>query len=192
MIRLLCLFIVLGLVTTQVACGQDVGFLQDVATRLNQERIRHRLKPLKYNKTLEKSAQAHAEWMARNQRMEHLEEAPASLEEHKTSNQHPANRIINAGFFSWDDLFVVETGANGHAVNPRPNTNDRVGEIIAKGAGAGAGHPATQPPSIVPGWMNSPGHRKTILMPQYQEFGIGTSCIGNDTYWCVVFAKPKT
>ena len=39
--------------------------------------------------------------------------------------------------------------------------------------------------------MNSPGHRKTILMPQYQEFGIGTSCIGNDTYWCVVFAKPK-
>ena len=189
MSRLLCLVIVLVLVTTQVACGQDVGFLKDVATRLNQERIRHRLKPLKYNKTLEKSAQAHAEWMARNQRMEHLEEAPASLEEHKTSNQHPANRIINAGYFSWDDLFVVETGANGHAVNPRPDTNDRVGEIIAKGAGAG--HPATQPPSIVPGWMNSPGHRKTILMPQYQEFGIGTSCTGNDTYWCVVFAKPK-
>ena len=190
MSRLLCLFIVLVLVTTQVTCGQDVGFLKDVANRLNQERIRHRLKPLKYNKTLEKSAQAHAEWMARNQRMEHLEEAPASLEEHKTSNQHPANRIINAGYFSWDDLFVVETGANGHAVNPRPDTNDRVGEIIAKGAGAG--HPATQPSSIVPGWMNSPGHRKTILMPQYQEFGIGTSCIGNDTYWCVVFAKPKT
>ena len=187
--RLLCLFIALTLITTHTAFGQDVAFVKDVANRLNKERTQKGLKPLKYNKTLEKSAQAHAEWMARNQRMEHLEEAPASLEEHKTCNQHPANRIINAGYFSWDDLFVVETGANGHVVHPKPDTNDRVGEIIAKGANAG--HPATQPPSIVPGWMNSPGHRKTILTPQYEEFGVGTACIGDDTYWCVVFAKPK-
>jgi uncharacterized protein YkwD len=39
--------------------------------------------------------------------------------------------------------------------------------------------------------MNSPGHRTAILTPQYEEFGIGTACIGDDTYWCVVFAKPK-
>ena len=187
--RLLCLFIALALITTHTAFGQDVAFVKDVANRLNKERTQKRLKPLKYNKTLERSAQAHAEWMARNQRMEHLEEAPASLEEHKTCSQHPANRIINAGYFSWDDLFVVETGNNGYVVHPKPDTNDRVGEIIAKGANAG--HPATQPPSIVPGWMNSPGHRKTILTPQYQEFGVGTACIGDDTYWCVVFAKPK-
>ena len=31
----------------------------------------------------------------------------------------------------------------------------------------------------------------TILTPQFQEFGIGTACIGDDTYWCAVFGKPK-
>ena len=182
---MLCL---LFAVTAQVAYGQNVPFVQDVAVRLNKERVQHRLKPLKYNKTLEKAAQAHAEWMARVQKMEHLEEAPGSLEQHKTCNQYPAHRAINAGYFKWDDLFFVETGSSGYVVHPKPGTNESVGEIIAKGANAG--HPATQPPIIVPGWMNSPGHRKEILTAHYQEMGIGTARINNDTYWCVVFGKP--
>lgn len=171
------------------AVGKDFEFVQDVANRLNAERAKKGLSRLKYNETVAKAAQSQAEWMARNQKMEHLRPGPKSLEEHKTCNEHPANRIINAGYFTWDDLFVVETRTDGHVVNPRPDTDERVGEIIAKGANAG--HPATQPPQIVPGWMNSPGHRKTILTPQYEEFGVGCACIGNDTYWCVVFAKPK-
>lgn len=169
--------------------AQDAPFVRDVAQRLNAQRVQHRLKPLLYSKTLEKPAQAHAEWMARNQKMEHLEEAPRSLDEYRTCNEHPANRVVNAGYFKWDDLFRVETTATGAVVHPKPIANEWVGEIIAKGANAG--HPATQPATIVPGWMNSPGHRKTILTPQFQEFGIGTACIGNDTYWCVVFGKPK-
>lgn len=183
----LILFLLLA-VTTQAASGQNVAFVQDVATRLNNERVRHRLQPLKYNETLAKAAQAHAEWMARIQKMEHLEEAPGSLEQHKTCNQYPANRVINAGYFSWDDLFFVETRNNGYVVHPKPDTNESVGEIIAKGANAGP--PATQPATIVPGWMNSPGHRKEILTAHYEEMGIGTACINNDTYWCVVFGKP--
>ena len=172
------------------AVGKDFEFVQNVANRINGERAKKGLSRLKYNETLAKAAQSQAEWMARAQKMEHLRPAPKSLEEHKTCNEHPANRIINAGYFTWDDLFVVETRPNGYVVNPRPDTDSRVGEIIAKGANAG--HPATQPPQIVPGWMNSPGHRKTILTPQFEEFGVGCACIGNDTYWCVVFAKPKS
>jgi uncharacterized protein YkwD len=171
------------------AVAQDVQFLRDVARRLNVERMRHGLKPLTYDKTLEKAAQAHAEWMARNQKMEHLEESPRSLDEQRTCNEHPANRVVNAGYFRWDDLFTVEARADGAVVHPTPAANGAVGEIIAKGANAG--HPAMQPATIVPGWMNSPGHRKTILTPTFQEFGIGTACIGNDTYWCVVFGKPN-
>jgi len=170
--------------------AQDVQFLRDVAQRLNAQRVQHGLKAVTYNKTLEKAAQAHAEWMARHQRMEHLEEAPRSLDEQRTCNQHPANRVINAGYFRWDDLFTVETRPDGAVVHPKPAANERVGEIIAKGANAG--HPATQPGTIVPGWMNSPGHKKTILTPSFREFGIGTACIGNDTYWCVVFGVPRT
>lgn len=164
-------------------------FVQDVANRINAERAKQGLGRLAYNDTLAKAAQSQAEWMARNRTMEHLQPAPKSLEEHKTCNEHPANRIINAGYFSWDDLFSVENRADGQVVHPRPDTNDRVGEIIAKGANAG--HPATQPPQIVPGWMNSPGHRKTILTPSFEEFGVGCASIDDDTYWCVVFAKPK-
>lgn len=171
------------------AAAQEASFVRDVAQRLNQQRVQHRLKPLNYNGTLEKAAQQHAEWMARNRRMEHLEEPPRSLDEQRTCNQHPANRVVNAGYFRWDDLFRVETRPDGAVVHPKPAANEAVGEIIAKGANAG--HPATQPGTIVPGWINSAGHRKTILTPQFREFGIGTACIGDDTYWCVVFAKPQ-
>jgi len=177
------------LLLVNASIAQEASFVRDVAERLNGQRIQHRLKPLAYSKTLEKAAQAHAEWMARNQKMEHLEEAPKSLEEHRTFNHHPANRVVNAGYFNWDDLFLVERTPTGAVVHPKPGANQWVGEIIAKGANAG--HPATQPQSIVPGWMNSPGHRATILTPQFQEFGVGTACIGNDTNWCVVFGKKK-
>jgi len=171
------------------AVAQEASFVRDVAQRLNQQRVQHRLQPLTYDGTLEKAAQAHAEWMARNHKMQHLQDAPRSLDEHRTCSQHPANRVVNAGYFGWDDLFRVETTQTGAVVHPKPGANQWVGEIIAEALNAG--HPATQPPTLVPGWMNSPGHRKTILTPQFREFGIGTACIGNDTYWCVVFAKPK-
>jgi uncharacterized protein YkwD len=105
--------------------------------------------------------------------MEHLQDAPRSLDEHRTCNQHTANRVVNAGYFTWDDLFFIESQPNGAVVDPKPAANKLAGEIIAKGAHAG--HPATQPPKIVPGWMNSPCHRKTILTPHYREFGIGTA-----------------
>jgi len=69
--------------------AQNVGFVQDGAKRINNERQQKGLKPLKYNATLAKAAQFHAEWMARNQTMEHLEEAPTNLEEYRTGNHHP-------------------------------------------------------------------------------------------------------
>ena len=74
-------------------------------------------------------------------------------------------------------------------VHAKEDANGYVGEIIA--AGWNAGHPATQPPTVVPGWMNSPGHRKEILTAHYQEMGIGTAVKDNNTFWCVVFGRPK-
>ena len=181
-------FLVLHFLST-ASLAQEAPFVRDVAQRLNQQRVQHGLKPVTYSKTLEKAAQAHAEWMARSHKMEHLQEAPRSVEEHRTTNHHPVNRVINAGYFKWDDLFWAEMTDTGAVVHVKPIANEWVGEIIAEALNAG--HPATQPPKLVPGWMNSPGHRATILTPQFQEFGIGTACIGDDTYWCVVFGKPK-
>lgn len=170
------------------ATAQDAAFVRDVAGRLNAERAQRGLEPLRYDRKLEQAAQAHAEWMARSRRMEHLEEAPRSLDEQRSCNHHPVNRLINAGYLRWDDVFTVEPRPDGAVVHPRPAAHDGVGEIIAKGTNAG--HPATQPGTVVPGWMHSPGHRKTILTPAFRAFGIGTACIDGDTYWCVVFATP--
>jgi len=183
------ILILIAFVSPLPAVAQEAVVIRDVYQRINAERVRNRLKPLKYNKTLEKAAQFHADWMAHNQKMEHLEEAPKNLDEHKTGNHHPVNRAINAGYIQWDDIFTLENHPEGQIVHAKEEANDYVGEIIA--AGWNAGHPATQPPTVVPGWMNSPGHRKEILTAHYLEMGIGIAGNGNNTFWCVVFGRPK-
>lgn len=169
--------------------AQEAPFVRDVFGRINAQRKQHGLDTLAYNKTLEKAAQAHAEWMARNRKMEHLQTPPPSFEEHRTCNHHPINRAINAGYVGWDEVFRAETTPTGAVVHTKPGADDHVGEIIA--AGWGAGHPATQPDKVVTGWMNSPGHRKEILTRNYKEMGIGVACTpdGKDTFWCVVFGR---
>lgn len=189
--RVACLFLfAAGLAISCPASAQEVPFVRDVFARINAQRKDHGLSRLTYNKTLEKAGQAHAEWMARNRKMEHLQDAPASFDQHRTCNHHPINRAINAGYIGWDDAFVVEPTPNGAVVHPKPGANDLVGEIIA--AGWGAGHPAAQTNTVVTGWMNSPGHRKAILTVHYKEIGIGVACTpdGKDTCWCVVFGDP--
>ena len=169
------------------AAARQPEFVRDVFERINAQRTRHQLGRLGYDMKLEKAAQAHAEWMARQRRMEHLQQAPGRFEEHRTTNHHPINRAINAGYLGWEEAFVVERRDNGLVVHPKPGANDMVGEIIA--AGWNAGPPATQPRTVVEGWMNSPGHRKEILTGRYHEMGIGVATNGNDTFWCVVFGS---
>lgn len=182
------LLFLLGLLLTQPASAQDSPFVRDVFTGLNGQRKQQALSTLTYNKTLEKAAQAHAEWMARQQKMEHLQPPPASFDEHRTCNHHPVNRAINAGYLDWDEVFTAVPGANGMAVVTKPDANEHIGEIIA--AAWGGGHPASHTGKIVDGWMKSPGHRKEILTGHYEEMGIGVACIGKDTFWCVVFGAP--
>ena len=172
---------------TLPAVAEDAPFVRDVFNRINGQRKQHHLSTLTYNKTLEKAAQAHAEWMARERKMEHLQPAPASFEEHRTGNHHPINRAINAGYIGWDEVFTAVPGDNGMAVVTKPDADEHIGEIIA--AGWGGGHPASHTETVVTGWMNSPGHRQEILTARYEEMGIGVACTpdGKDTFWCVVF-----
>ncbi len=171
--------------------AQEAPFVRDVFGRINVQRKEHRLSTLTYNKTLEKAAQAHAEWMARNRKMEHLQEPPASFDKHRTCNHHPINRAINAGYVGWDEVFRVERTPTGAVVHAKAGADDHVGEIIA--AGWRAGHPASHTAQIVSGWMKSSGHRKEILTDHYCEVGIGVACTpdSRDTFWCVVFGNPR-
>jgi uncharacterized protein YkwD len=183
--------LLLGLVLAQPAVAQDAPFVRDVFNRINGQREQHGLSTLTYNKTLEKAAQAHAEWMARERTMEHLQPAPASFKEHRTCNHHPINRAINAGYIEWEEVFTAAPGENGISVVTKPDANEHIGEIIA--AAWGGGHPASHAGAIVDGWMKSPGHRKEILTGHYAEVGIGVACTpdAKDSFWCVVFGDPK-
>jgi uncharacterized protein YkwD len=188
--RRVCLLFVVLFSASPTASAQEAPFVRDVFHQINKQRTTHSLKPCTYNKKLEKAAQFHAEWMARNRKMEHLEEQAATFEQQKTCNHHPINRAINANYIAWDDVFRADMNATGAVIHPKPGANDRVGEIIA--AGWNAGHPTQQTQTIVTGWMNSPGHRKEILTGHYKEMGVGVACTpgGQDTFWCVVFGDP--
>ena len=190
--RLLLIVFFASMMASQPASAQEAGFVRDVFDRINAQRIQNGLKPCKYNKKLEKASQFHAEWMARNRKMEHLQEEAKSLEDHKACTHHPINRAIRAGYREWDDIFFIENRPNGPVVHTKPDANNHVGEIVA--AGWKAGHPATQTATVVNGWMNSPGHRKEVLTAHYEEMGIGVACTPDDqydTFWCVLFGDPR-
>ena len=187
---LACMIVAVAVCESTLA--QEAVFVRDVFDRINAERIQNGLKPCTYDKKLEKASQFHAEWMARNRKMEHLQEEAKSLEDHRTCTHHPINRAIRAGYREWSDVFFIENRPDGQIVVTKPDANDHVGEIIS--AGWKAGHPATQTEIVVNGWMKSPGHRKEILTAHYEEMGIGVACTPDDqydTFWCVVFGNPK-
>lgn len=164
--------------------------LQEVARRINAQRQEHKLSKLKYNDKLAKAAQSQSDWMASVGKMEHLRGKEAtSFEEWKQSDHHPVNRIIHAGYFKWQELFSLEVKDGQQLLVAKPEANDHVGEIIAHGVPE-SGPGRFQPSVIVAGWMNSPGHRKTILTEGFEEIGVGFARTKQgDAFWCAVFAK---
>jgi len=160
----------------------------EIYQRINSARKSHGLSALENNVQLHKAAQSQSDWMARVDRMDHLRERPSSFEDFKVCNHHPVNRVVNSGYYGFDELFETVVGQSGVVVNPKP-TSDNIDEIIAVGKAPGSNQ-AYNSNIIVNGWMNSPGHRKAILTPKYKEMGIGISSIRQgEVYWCVVFAN---
>ena len=156
------------------------------ASGINSIRIRHGLHLLKKDDRLEEAARSQCLWMASVGRMEHLRDYPKSYEDFLVCEYHPANRVVKSGYFSFEELFRVDMGSHGASVVPLPAANEKVGEIVAHGAGGSLAYDAK---TCLNGWMNSPGHRIEILKESHREFGVSVcSPRPNVTYWCVVFA----
>ncbi len=164
--------------------------LKDTAGHINVERRNHGLRPLKHNDKLTAAAQSQAEWMAKVGKMLHLRgKQPGSFDDWKKSHHHPVNRVIHAGYIEWDKLFVLKIKDGKQVLVAKPKANERVGEVIAHGDPK-SGPGRFRPQVIVTGWMNSPGHRKTILTTGYEEIGVGFARTKRgDAFWCVVFGK---
>ena len=46
-----------------------------------------------------------------------------------------------------------------------------------------------RPEQIITGWMNSPGHRRNMLHPRLEEFGVGITQGPRGPYWVLVVGK---
>jgi uncharacterized protein YkwD len=169
------------------ALGQDLYL--EVFNSLNTIRRERGLQVLKHNRQLSAAAQSQSDWMAQVGRMDHLRDRPpSSFNEYKVCNYHPVNRVINSGYYKFYELFDILPGSNGVEVRPKSSALNNVDEIIA--AGKAPGKEAYRTDIIVKGWTNSPGHKKSILTPNYEEMGIGISSPRQgEVYWCVVFAN---
>lgn len=152
---------------------------------INSVRASHGLQALSPNPALAEAARSQSLWMASVGRMDHMRPPARSFDEFLTCEYHPSNRVVKSGYFRFEELFRVDRNPTGATVVPLPAANEKVGEIIARGAG---GPGVYDYRAVVRGWMNSPGHRKEILKGQYREMGVSVvSPRQGETYWCVVF-----
>lgn len=117
-----------------------------VVMLVNEIRVQHGLKPLKYSSLLEQSAQGYADKMAEKGFFAHVSPDGETLRE----------RVERTGYydrsFSADCLCV-----KGYSL----------GENLARGQKTAE--------EAVSAWMESPSHRAAILNPDYTDIGIGAT-----------------
>lgn len=174
-----------------------------VVSLINKHRLQQGLVQLEVNSKLNIAAQSQADYMIRVGRMEHLQGSQppngGSYQELKqnwnNSDWHPVNRVLKAEYMPFEKVFtrVVKDGREAAVLND--GIYNLIGENVAYGRPGAQGR--FSPNVIVQGWMNSPGHRKAILNPSFNEIGVGYATTPNKAIrdkasaWCTVFANQK-
>ncbi|OHV75183.1 CAP domain-containing protein [Pseudofrankia sp. BMG5.36] len=86
--------------------------------------------------------------------------------------------------------FFDHSSPEGRQVSDRVEAAGYQYATVAENIAAGQRTPA----EVVTGWMNSPGHRRNILLPEITEIGVGYA-VSDDVYgcyWTQVFGTPRT
>lgn len=81
--------------------------------------------------------------------------------------------------------FFDHRGSDGSRPQSRVQTAGYNNCIVAENIAWG--YPRSE--QIVNGWLNSPGHRRNMLHPRIEEFGIGISQTDRGPYWVLVVGK---
>lgn len=81
--------------------------------------------------------------------------------------------------------FFDHRGTDGSSSQSRVRTAGYQDCIVAENIAWG--FPRSE--QIITGWMNSPGHRRNMLHPRIEEFGIGITQGPKGPYWVLVVAK---
>lgn len=86
-----------------------------------------------------------------------------------------------------ENNYFAHQGLDGSTVGTRVQAEGynfaRVGENIA------AGYRSEQ--TVLNGWVNSPGHQRNNVDPEFEEFGLGYVRDGNDTRWVLVLGTEQ-
>ena len=100
----------------------------------------------------------------------------------KSARVHATDMATN-GYFS-------HTGLNGSTPWDRAKANGYTYSFIGENIAAGS----PTPEGTINQWMNSPGHRRNILNPNFREIGFGYANAPNSSYqhyWVQVFGTPQ-
>lgn len=75
-----------------------------------------------------------------------------------------------------------------HQLSGEPEMGDRISQAGYRwgGVAENVAHGQTSPEDVLSSWMNSPGHRKNLLNPEYQHLGVGFA----NNFWTQKFARP--
>lgn len=178
---------------------------QAVIRFINRERTAHGLTELVEDKRLSVAAQSQADWVVKDGKSGHLQgEVPSNGKSYEDflrswgrSDWHASTRVVRAGYVTLGAIYKP-TISNGQVViTPIEGIGELLGENVAYGA-ATSPIERFSPERIVKEWMDSPGHRKTILGPKFREIGVGyavtrgaASSKDQAAGWCTVFASPE-
>ena len=81
--------------------------------------------------------------------------------------------------------FFDHRGSDGSNAQRRVRTAGYDDCIVAENIAWG--YPRVE--QIITGWLNSPGHRRNMLHPRIEEFGVGITQGPNGPYWVLVVGK---
>lgn len=99
------------------------------------------------------------------------------------------NQLIAAARFHSQDMarmrIMGHQGSNGSQVTHRARRFGYPFSFVGENVAAGQ----RTPKEVMTSWINSPGHYRNLLLPDYSEIGVGyISCrSGYKTYWTQVF-----
>lgn len=123
---------------------------QKIFEQINEIRVKNNLPPLKWNETLERVAQAHAEDMARRNYFSHESPEGKTFRDRLTKAGYVPRIISQNGA-----KIMVFGGENLFLFGGTPESADQVVNEAIKG------------------WMSSKGHRENILRKEFALTGIG-------------------
>lgn len=86
--------------------------------------------------------------------------------------------------------FLSHTGSDGSTIQSRIQDTGYSFQTLGENVAAGQSTPA----AVLKSWMNSPGHKRNILNPNYTEIGLAYAMNSSSTYthyWTQDFGRPR-